>query len=88
MILIKTVLFWGLFILVFQMVQRCLEESHERNSWLGKMKRKQAEQREQPNMRTCPTCGARTSASPLAAPAPPPIAPQGSTRPAPLHPQH
>ena len=40
-----------------------------------------------PNMRTCPTCGARTSASRLVAHAPPPIAPQDSIPPAPPHPQ-
>ena len=40
-----------------------------------------------PNMKTCPTCGARTSASRLVAHAPPPIVPQGSTPPAPLPPQ-
>jgi hypothetical protein len=51
-----------------------LDPLHKRNSW-------------QPNRRTCPTCGARTSASRLVAPAPPPIAPQGQTPPAPPLPQ-
>ena len=86
MILIKYVIY----ILCVGLAVRALywlEDFHERNSWLGKMKRKQAEEREQANMRTCPTCGARTSANRLVAHAPPHFAPQDSTPPARPHPQ-
>ena len=70
------VLFVGLPIagLIFWAMDALLEPFLSRNRW-------------RPNMRTCPTCGARTSAHLAAAHALPPIAPQDSTPPAPPLPQ-
>ena len=70
------VLFVGLPIagLLCRVLDVLMEPLHKRNLW-------------QANMKPCPTCGARTSASQLAAHAPLSTAPQSPTPPAPLSPQ-